>query len=351
VYRIPFEPEWTQMRRAETGELQPGTEAACHDITASRGRLYCAGLNATLIFDVSGLTDAEDNVNGQPLPCPVTEGTNTGAMVTDCSQFGADTRQSATGWTFLGTFNHPGRDCAPPGLPYNASCNNNLFVEADDGVSVSHEADPSPYADIMFVTDERGGGVVPPGSSCSTGVDNPYGNGGIHAFDISDPSNIQYALTPTGEKAVWRSEILTPAPTFCDVHIIEHIPDEQRLIVAYYSSGTKIVDYFIDENGRISFQETASLILPDANTWAVEDFKVVDNGDGTRTYFFLADDINRGIDIFKWTGPTNFPGQARAVAERLAAQDSGAAGDASLLVLGLIILPVAASIGRRRARR
>jgi len=222
-------------------------------------------------------------------------------------------------------------------------------VEADDGVSVSHEADPTPDGQFMFVTDERGGGVVPPGASCSTGVDNPYGNGGIHAFDISDPSSIDYVLTPGGEKVVWRSEILAPNATFCDVHVIEHIPGENRLIVAYYSSGTKIVDYFIDDNGRITFQETASLILPSNNVWAVEDFKIVDNGDGTRTYFFLADDIQRGIDVFTWTGPTNFPSQARAVAQQLAAEETGvAAGDAGLLVLGLIVLPAAARIGRRR---
>jgi len=348
VYRIPFEPEWTQLRKWDTGELRPGTEAACHDITAVRGRLYCAGLNATLILDVTGLTDAAGNINGIPLKCEVVDGTNTTAKVTDCSMNEGDSRREATGWQFLGTFNHPGRDCLPPPA-YSPNCNNNLFVEADDGVSVSHEADPTPDGQFMFVTDERGGGVVPPGASCSTGVDNPYGNGGIHAFDISDPSSIDYVLTPGGEKVVWRSEILAPNATFCDVHVIEHIPGENRLIVAYYSSGTKIVDYFIDDNGRITFQETASLILPSNNVWAVEDFKIVNNGDGTRTYFFLADDIQRGIDVFTWTGPTNFPSQARAVAQQLAAEETGvAAGDAGLLVLGLIVLPAAARIGRRR---
>lgn len=351
VYRIPFQPEWSQLRNWYDGQLRPGTEAACHDITATRGRIYCAGLNATLIFDVRGLTDANGNINGTPLPCTLADGTSTTAKVTDCSAMGPEQTAQATGWQFLGTFNHPGRDCSPPPVQ-NYSCNNNLFVEADDGVSVSHEADPSRDAKYMFVTDERGGGVVPPGASCSTGVDNPYGNGGIHVFDITDPSNIEYALTPSGDKAVFRSEILHPNATFCDVHVIEHIPGENRFIVAYYSSGTKIVDYFIDSNGQITFQETASLMLPNNNVWAVEDFKIVNNGDGTRTYYFLADDIERGIDIFKWTGPTNFPSQAQAVAEQLAAQETGiAAGDAGLLALGLVLLPAAAGIRRRRRSR
>jgi hypothetical protein len=98
----------------------------------------------------------------------------------------------------------------------------------------------------MFVIDERGGGVVPPGSSCAPGIDNPYGNGGAHAFDVSDPANVRYAKTPTGEKAVYISDAVVPAETFCDIHVMELVPGEQRFIAAYYSQGIKIVDYFVD---------------------------------------------------------------------------------------------------------
>ncbi len=70
------------------------------------------------------------------------------------------------------------------------------FERSDHGVSVAHEADPTPDEQFMFVTDERGGGVVAPGSSCTPGIENPYGNGGAHAFGISDPTNIRYATTP-----------------------------------------------------------------------------------------------------------------------------------------------------------
>ncbi|HVM12418.1 MAG TPA: hypothetical protein VM638_08090 [Actinomycetota bacterium] len=52
VYRIPFEPEWSQRVRPN-GELEPGSESSCHDITSVGSRIYCAGLNATLIFDTS----------------------------------------------------------------------------------------------------------------------------------------------------------------------------------------------------------------------------------------------------------------------------------------------------------
>lgn len=344
VSRIPFQPDWSRQRNWFDGQLRPGSEAACHDITSTGSRLYCAALNATLIFDVSGLTNASGAVQGTPLPCTVIPGTNTGASVTDCSGAGPGS-PSATGWQFLGTFNHPGRDCAPPPIN-NTSCNSNLFVESDDGVSVSHEADATTNHQYMFVTDERGGGVVPPGASCEEGVDNPFGNGGMHVFNVSNPSNIQYALQPDGSKAVWQSDVLNPAATFCDIHVIEQIPGEQRLIVAYYSSGTKIVDYFIDAQGRWTFRETASLMITGANTWAVEDFMIRKNRGPTKTYFFLASDIQRGIDIVSWTGRPNLPGATPpgggAQVSRMGLTDAG------LLALALVGLPGLAFARRRR---
>jgi hypothetical protein len=342
AYRIQFQPEWTQQRDQDTGQLEPGS-AACHDITYSNNRLYCAGVNATLILDVSGLAGRK-GINGTPLPCSVIPGTRTGASVTDCSGMGATRTERATGWTFLGTFQHPGRDCAPKPID-NRNCNSNNHVRSDDGVSISHEADPTPDQRFMFVTDERGGGVVPPGSSCSPGIDNPFGNGGAHAFDISTPSNIRYATTADGRKSVYISDAVVPAETFCDIHVIEHVPNEQRLIVAYYSQGTKIVDYFVDAAGHVEFRETSSLTLPNANTWAAEDFKVVDNADGTRTYFLAADDIHRGIDIISWTGTPNPIGAAAPPAS-----STTTLSNLGLLGLAMLLIPAAAAFGRRRRR-
>jgi hypothetical protein len=340
VYRIQLRPEWTQQRDQNTGQLEPGA-ATCHDITYDDRRLYCAAINSTLILDVSGLLRGGGKVTGTALPCPVIDGTRTTAKVTDCSGMGPERTERATGWRFLGTFNHPGRDCGLPGTDVR-NCNSNNQVRSDQGVAVSHEADPTHDGQLMFVTDERGGGVVPPGSSCAPGIENPYGNGGAHAFDISDPSNITYATTPQGEKAVYISDAVVPAETFCDIHVLEHVPGEQRLIAAYYTQGIKIVDYYVDENGDVQYEERASYTLPNANTWAAEDFKIRDNADGTRTYFIAADDIHRGIDVLSWTGRPNPVGtQAPASDEVLA--NSGLLG-ASVLVLG------GAALVRRRRR-
>jgi hypothetical protein len=341
VYRMAFQPQWTQQRDQNTGQLEPGS-AACHDITYDRGRLYCAAVNATLLLDVSGLVDSGGRVRGTPLPCTTTAGTRTGAMVTDCGTMGPERTERATGWTFLGTFNHPGRDCGPPGTDVR-TCNSNNQVRSDDGVSVSHESDPTPDRRVMFVTDERGGGVVPPGSTCTPWIDNPYGNGGAHAFDISNPANIRYATNSAGQKAVYISDAVVPASTFCDIHVIEQIPGEQRFIAAYYTQGIKIVDYSVGANGAVDYREVASFTAPNANTWAAEDFKIVNNKDGTRTYFIAADDIHRGIDVVSWTGRPHKSGSVAA------STTSGVAtGNLGLLAVALVLLPAAAVLGRRR---
>jgi len=342
VYRINLADRWTQQRDQNTGELEPGS-ASCHDITYDRGRLYCAGLNATVILDVSGLLNRDGAVKGTALPCPVVDGTRTDAKVTDCGTMGPNRTAEATGWRFLGTFQHPGRDCGPPGTDVR-TCNSNNQVRSDDGVSVSHEADPTPDRQFMFVTDERGGGVVPPGSSCAPGIENPFGNGGAHAFDISDPSNITYATTPQGEKSVYISDAVVPAETFCDIHVMEQVPGEQRFIAAYYSQGIKIVDYFVDANGDLQFREKASFTLPNANTWSAEDFKIKNNADGTRTYFIAADDIHRGIDIVSWTGRPNPMG-----AEAPPAGAGTAMMNGGLLAVSVIALGAAAAYRRRRS--
>lgn len=309
VFRMQFSPGWTTNVDRE-GEPIEGYDSSCHDIVARPGRLYCAALSGTAIFDVRNIASRKTGaVKGQRLECEVIDGTETGAKVTDCANILApgegETIPQATGWKLLGSFNHPGRDCGTgPEPPNPTNCNNNVNVPSREGVAVSHEAVPTGDKKYMFVTDERGGGIVPGGASCSSEGD-IYGNGGVHMFDISDPANIEYVMTPDDQKAVFVGSVQVPQTTFCTSHRMELIPGEQRFVISWYSQGTKIVDYFFDANGRVVFRETASFVPEGTNQWAVQPFKTVKNDDGTKTYFFVSSDIARGIDVFSWTGPPN----------------------------------------------
>jgi len=296
IYRIVMEPEWTRRINAN-GEQVDNTEASCHDITAKPGRIYCANLNSTVILDVKNLTDADGNVRGTPLKCELVDGTLTSAKVTDCDDIEGIGPGEARGWKYVGHVNHAGRNV------------NNLNTEytVREQISVSHEAEPTPDKKWMFVTDERGGGIVPGGASCENEQANPYGNGGVHVFDISKGGEFEWAQTPDGDKAVFIGEVVVPNATFCTAHVMEQLKGEQRFTIAWYSQGTKIVDWFVDSQGRWTFREIASVVPqnPAANTWTSIPFKTVKNKDGTVTYYFMASDISRGIDIFSWTGPRN----------------------------------------------
>lgn len=394
VYRIPFNYEWSSQEKETGGKRQP---AACHDITTRPGRVYCAALNATIVFDVSGLTaaqgpevpspdDPRGDIKGTPLSCEVTEAVPaentdpTAAMVTDCANGGNDAatailaweedgRPSASGWKYLGHVNHPGRECnAPNGA---STCNTNLVTPSTEGVAVSHEADPTPDGRYMFVTDERGGGIVPPGATCAPSLDNPYGNGGLHVFDLAKKDTngrFQYAETPEGEKAVYVSQNVLPSATFCTIHVIEQIPDEQRIIAAWYTQGVKVLDYAIDENGAWTFTEVAGYAYQPNDIWAAEVFKIQNNEDGTRTYWFLSNDIARGMDVFSWTGPRGVAAPGPATAPP-AGPGGGSGGggttpprgsgpgttpatgtDVWLLAVALTALPGAVLLRRRLAR-
>ncbi|HVF03292.1 MAG TPA: hypothetical protein VNA20_00490 [Frankiaceae bacterium] len=334
VYRLPFNYEWSTQEKANGTKRQP---SACHDITTRPGRVYCAAVNATIVFDVTGLTDAQGpdvplpddprgDIKGKPLPCEVKDAVPaqntgpTGAKVTDCAlgdpndavksitAWNEAGRPQAEGWKYLGHVNHPGRECnAPNGA---STCNGNLQTPSDEGVAISHESDPSPGGRYLFVTDERGGGIVPPSASCVPTVDNPYGNGGLHVFDMTkkdDKGRFQYAEAAAGGKAVYITRDVLPTATFCTIHVIEQIPDEQRIIAAWYTQGVKVLDYEIDAEGKWTFTEVASYGYVGNDIWAAEVFKIDDTGDGNRTYHFMSNDVERGIDVFKWTGPKGPP--------------------------------------------
>ena len=352
AFRMQFSPGWTA-NVDESGEPIEGYDSSCHDIIARPGRIYCAALSGTAIFDVRNIADPRTGaVRGKPLKCEVIDGTATTAKVTDCLNIltpgEGETIPQATGWKFLGSVHHAGRNCGTgPTGPNN--CNNNVVVPSREDIAVSHEAVPTADNKYMFVTDERGGGIVPGGASCSPEEENPYGNGGVHMYDISDPSKIEYALTPDDQKAVFIGSVQVPQTTFCTAHRMELVPGEQRFFISWYSQGTKVVDYFFDANGKVVFRETASFVPQGTNQWAVQPFKIVRNEDGTKTYYLAASDIARGIDVFSWTGPPNPKGTAPP-AELLPAKASGpgSMSGVPLAVLVLMLFPMLRSWRSRR---
>ena len=277
-------------------------------------------------FDENGTPQdfTDDKPRGTPLPCNVRPSTSTvtptGAKVTDCVVGTNGQDLSVPGWLaigapslegvkYLGSIYHQGR-----GGPFNSN----------EDIDFDHEAELSASGRFLLATDERGGGVVPPGASCAPGANDlppfDFGNGGIHAYRVgalARPGRRRppqaweaYARTSTGAKAIYRAPVHTGAQaTFCTAHVFHQIPGQNRIFMGWYTQGTQVVDFIERPNGRIDFVKAGHFIPENANTWVSAVFKVDRNANGSYTYYGATGDFNLGaagrsaIDVYKVTLP------------------------------------------------
>jgi hypothetical protein len=332
------------------GHSQQNTVYGCHELEVyENDRLACGSGAAAILFDMSGAFDnngtpddfTDDKPRGTPLPCTVraaqtTDPLTTGAQVTDCvdgtgpatddlniPNWLASGAPSLEGVRHLGTVHHMGR-----GGPFPSTVDNDF----------NHEAELTESGNFLLTTDERGGGVTPPGASCTSAADNASGNGGIHAYRVDrlntdGPGTPQhewedYARTSDGRKAIYRAPVRTGVQaTVCTAHVFQQIPGQNRIFMGWYSQGTQVVDYTEHPDGSIDFRETAFFIPANANEWVSHVFKVDAGDDGSFTYYGATGDFNLGergrntIDVWKVT----LPPPPNIAAER-ARRAGGAAG-------------------------
>jgi hypothetical protein len=337
---------------------------ACHELEVyPDDRLTCASGASLIGLDMSGAfndmgtpTDfTDDKPNGTPLPCTVRDSSSappftTGAKVTDCVDGtgggvgGVSATEDLTvpGWLasgapsiegvhYIGTIHHTGRAGTGELAPFDST----------EDIDFDHEAELSSSGNFLIATDERGGGILPPGATCSPGIDNPQGNGGVHFYKTDalhtgapgtpEAEHQAYARTPEGDKAIFRVPIRTqPKATVCTAHVFHQIPGENRIVMAWYSQGTHVIDYFERPDGTLEFQEAGWFLPANTNEWSSAIFKSQRNADGTETYWGATGDFNLGeagrntIDIYKVTLP---PAPRPGTGPGVGAGPTGAGGD------------------------
>jgi hypothetical protein len=326
----------------------------CHELEVyPDDRLVCGGGTAMIAFDMSGAFDdrgtpdnyTDDKPRGTPLPCfrrdsssarlpaPGAPSFFTQAKVVDCDNGGADGKQPlrVSEWLKIGSpslegVRHIGSAHHEGGTDQGQ---NSEFLPSED-VIFDHEAELTQSGNFVFVSDERGGGVLPPGATCGGQGQNvnTRGNGGLSFYRVdklstSLPANAEaayaaYARTPDGNKAIYRAPIRTGAQaTICTAHVFQQIPGQNRIFMGWYSQGTQVIDFTENPDGTISFKEVGSFIPAGANQWVSHIFKAQQNPDGTFTYFGAAGDfrVSEGgrntIDVYRVTlpaPPTPAPG-------------------------------------------
>jgi hypothetical protein len=312
----------------------------CHEVEIyPDDRLTCAGGAASIVFDMKDAFDdrgtpndfTDDKPRGTQLPCKVRDSSSapqfaTGAKVTDCvvgTRAGADQSLTVAEWTkigapsltgvrWIGTAYHQGRETA-------TGAADPAFPSSED-IDFSHETEFTHSGRFLISSDERGGGIAPPGASCAPGADNPTGNGGLHAYRVDQlqrarPENAEqafqaYAKNPQGGKAIFRAQVRTkPQAALCTAHVFQQIPGQNRIFMGWYAQGTRIVDFTENADGTIDFKEVGYFIPENANEWVSAIWKVDKNADGSFTYWgatgdFYVGDGGRGtMDLYKVTVP------------------------------------------------
>ncbi|HEX8085775.1 MAG TPA: hypothetical protein VF529_15900 [Solirubrobacteraceae bacterium] len=317
------------MSRGTTG----GNIYGCHELEVyPDDRLTCGSGQALMVFDMSGAFDdrgtpddyTDDRPRGTPLPCTLRDSASsafpTGAKVTDCvdgAGEGADDlivskwlrsgAPSLEGVEHLGNAFHMGRG-GPRGVL--------------EDIDFDHEAELSASGNLLIATDERGGGVTPPGASCAEGnpSDLDTSNGGVHFYRADtlfkttpatpEEADASYARTPDGAKAIYRAAVRTGAQaTVCTAHVFQQIPGQNRIFMGWYSQGTQVIDFAENPDGTVEAKEAGWFIPQNANEWVSAIFKAQENPDGTFTYWGAAADFNLGesgrnaIDVYRVTLP------------------------------------------------
>ena len=303
----------------------PNRLQSCHELEVyADDKIACASITATALFDMSGAFDEKGKPIGTPLPCPSVSSSSaqfgTGAKVQDCVT-GLNVRDwiakgspSIQGIKWLGTVPHMGfqetQDIA------------NTKYDATQDIIAAHESEFTQSGRFVITSDERGGGVVPPESTCApmSNDANKKSNGGLHFFPTSafttnppktfEEASKQWARQPNGQKAVFRATPRSPKPSSsCTSHVFQQIPGQNRIFMGYYQQGTQVVDFVENPDGTITFKEAGYFIPENANTWVSQIFKMQQNADGTWTYFgATGDGILPGtgrsaIDVYKVTLP------------------------------------------------
>ncbi len=385
VYRYRFAGEdWAR------GTWDDQVSQGCHEVEIyPDDKLACASIDGTVLLDLSGAFDdngtpddfTDDVPRGTPLPCRVRQSssllTPTAAPIVDCSQGEVDgtvTPLSASNWLkmgapslegveLIGFVNHGGGlKVLEGGVP--------PFSVTED-VFASHEAELTHSGKFLIVSDEAGGGVIPPFASCGIpNAQNPRGNGGLHVFAVDrlyteypegtdwasryPAVNDVYAKTPGGDRAIFRADVVVPQPSaFCTAHVFQQIPGQNRIFMGWYTQGTQVVDYVEHPDGTFEWIPVSYFVPENANQWTSHVFDMVENADGTFTYYGAAGDIHRtSIDVWSVTlpAPAQSPGTFEPVAPEPAPEPAppapepepaplpatGASAVGSLLGLGLL---------------
>ena len=160
---------------------------------------------------------------------------------------------------------------------------------ANEGISISHQADPTPDGDFLLVSDELGGG----------GAAEPSSGGPVHVYDIRNEA-VPVKVGIIGNDCVVLACDDNAALHVSTSHVLRINPDGYTMALGWYNDGVHVIDFSsirgvgqwgTGTTSRIGARTIGRMKMPGANTWAAKMWMERHPG-----YVFSND--TRGVDIF-----------------------------------------------------
>jgi hypothetical protein len=267
------------------------TTDGCHDIRLRGDRAYCAAIGSTLILDVSKVLRPDGTLSGTHLTagqdaCPIVEAHPlyaSGVRVTDCLAWTKDKFKEL--------------EAKPLGVGLLSVIPHDGDKPADQDIEIAHQADAIADGTILFVTDERSGGL---------GV-NECPGGGIWFWDIRDERHPVRMVKPDGSPGVFATESNIPSVAGtnpnCTVHYGREFADENLMVFAWYTNGTRMFRYvpdFTKTPAQIRFEEVAAIATIGS---AFDAMGLARNPADPAEVLVYVSDAARGIDVFALRTP------------------------------------------------
>lgn len=169
--------------------------------------------------------------------------------------------------------------------PFNPTL---ISTIANEGISISHQSDPTPDGNYLLVSDELGGGAagVSPG-------------GPVHVYDIrNEAAPVKIGIVENScVQETCHSASEGPVST---AHVFRINPDGYTMAIGWYRDGIFVIDYSdliggnaagSGETAGVGARVIAGMRMEGANSWAAKMWQERHPG------FVFANDV-RGLDVF-----------------------------------------------------
>ncbi len=172
----------------------------------------------------------------------------------------------------------------------------------DPAINVEHQAEMFSLKDsttgltrdFLIVEDEFAGAAA--GTNCPSG--------GVHVYDVTGPLE----LAPVKLGAWYIDDVrATTGLASCTAHVFQVDAASKTMTMAFYNGGVRVVDLSgliglsLGGNG-VGMKEIGFHRFTDSNSWSVKAPTVNVKEDGTISMWMYSNDINRGLDVYRFEG-------------------------------------------------